>query len=484
MTIDYSEKLRVPPIQDRSSSTVGHTRGSEASVTAVFWVQWVSAVCAMAALLVALSVDKIGDVSSPYRVLGIITLFASYPVYSLLRVYDYRATRVVVVLRLSLAWAAVIAMLTVVGFVTKTSESYSRQVLLLWFIGGWFLQLSVMVALQAIFQRYYEARLTLQNALVLGSGACAQQVADILNRQRLSTVVGLISDTDTEDNSFGNGLYPVVGSLSDLRRLIIEKDIRRLYIALPSDRLGRLEEIYLDLLDTSVDVVWVPDFGNTLLLNHSVGSLNGMPAIYLNESPLTSYPSAALVKSLIDRLAALILLILSSPILIGVALAVKLSSSGPVFFKQDRHGLNGNIFPMWKFRSMRIHSDTDVKQATKGDSRITPVGAFIRKTSIDELPQLFNVLFGHMSLVGPRPHAVQHNNYYSDKIQAYMTRHKVKPGMTGWAQVNGSRGETETIEKMKRRLELDLEYINNWSLWLDLQVLLKTPLALLRDEAY
>jgi putative colanic acid biosynthesis UDP-glucose lipid carrier transferase len=133
---------------------------------------------------------------------------------------------------------------------------------------------------------------------------------------------------------------------------------------------------------------------------------------------------------------------------------------------------------------MRLHDDAEVKQATKGDSRITPVGAFIRKTSIDELPQLFNVLFGDMSLVGPRPHAVQHNDYYAGKIQAYMTRHKVKPGMTGWAQVNGSRGETETLEKMKRRLEYDLEYINTWSIWLDMQILLKTPLALLKDEAY
>jgi putative colanic acid biosynthesis UDP-glucose lipid carrier transferase len=257
-----------------------------------------------------------------------------------------------------------------------------------------------------------------------------------------------------------------------------------LFIALPAKHLDMVDKLYVDLLDTPIDVVWAPDFANILLLNHSVSEIDGLPAIHLSESPLTANPSAAFVKSLIDRFAALCAILVLSPVLIGAAIAVKLSSPGPVLFKQERHGLNGRIFHMWKYRSMRLHDDTEVKQATKGDSRITPVGAFIRKTSIDELPQLFNVLFGDMSLVGPRPHAVQHNDYYTGKIQAYMARHKVKPGMTGWAQVNGSRGETETIEKMKKRLEYDLEYINTWSIWLDVQILLKTPLALLKDEAY
>jgi putative colanic acid biosynthesis UDP-glucose lipid carrier transferase len=155
----------------------------------------------------------------------------------------------------------------------------------------------------------------------------------------------------------------------------------------------------------------------------------------LNESPLTAYPSAALVKSAIDRAAALFLLVISLPIFLLIALAIKASSPGPVFFRQDRHGLNGIIFPMWKFRSMYVHEAADVEQAKKGDKRVSKVGAFIRKTSLDELPQLFNVLLGQMSLVGPRPHAVEHNDYFAEKIQAYMARHKVKPGMTGWAQV-------------------------------------------------
>lgn len=181
---------------------------------------------------------------------------------------------------------------------------------------------------------------------------------------------------------------------------------------------------------------------------------------------------------------AFLAIIALSPILLIIALAVKINSPGPVFFKQDRHGWNGKVIQVWKFRSMRVHDDLEVKQASRNDSRITPIGRFIRRTSIDELPQLFNVLQGHMALVGPRPHAIAHNNYYSDKILAYMARHRIKPGITGLAQISGFRGETDTIDKMQKRVEIDLKYINNWSLWLDLKILLKTPFTLLSKDIY
>jgi putative colanic acid biosynthesis UDP-glucose lipid carrier transferase len=171
-------------------------------------------------------------------------------------------------------------------------------------------------------------------------------------------------------------------------------------------------------------------------------------------------------------------------LLLLFALLIKLTSPGPVIFKQDRHGWNGEVIKVWKFRSMRVHDDREVRQASRNDSRITPVGRFIRRTSIDELPQLFNVLQGHMALVGPRPHAVAHNDYYSGKIRAYMARHRIKPGITGLAQVNGCRGETETLEKMQQRVDIDLRYINNWSLWLDIKILFKTPFTLLSKDIY
>src|SRR5690606_10159618 len=278
--------------------------------------------------------------------------------------------------------------------------------------------------------------------------------------------------------------YLILGGAVQLRTLIQQHGIKKVYIALPAEEMGNIESVYIDLMDIQVDVIWVPDFSTMVLLNHSVSEVAGIPAIHLNESPLTANPSAALLKATLDRTLALLAIVALSPLLLVVAAAVKLSSPGPVLFKQPRHGFNGEVFQMWKFRSMRPHDDTVVKQATRHDPRITPVGRFIRRTSIDELPQLFNVLMGDMSLVGPRPHAVQHNDYYSEKIQAYMNRHRIKPGITGYAQINGLRGETDTLDKMERRVKLDLEYINSWSLWLDIKILLKTPLALFSRNAY
>jgi len=182
----------------------------------------------------------------------------------------------------------------------------------------------------------------------------------------------------------------------------------------------------------------------------------------------------------------IVALILLAPVMIIAAIAVKLTSKGPVFFRQERHGLDGKIIQVLKFRSMKLHEEKEgeVTQAKKHDPRLTKVGAFLRKTSIDELPQLFNVLQGDMSLVGPRPHAKAHNAFYSDKISAYMSRHRIPPGITGLAQINGCRGETETLEKMERRVVYDLEYINNWSIWLDITILFKTVFTLFSKNAY
>ena len=190
-------------------------------------------------------------------------------------------------------------------------------------------------------------------------------------------------------------------------------------------------------------------------------------------------------KRTMDLVIAGSMLIMLAPLMLGLALIIKLTSSGPVFFRQERHGEAGSIFRVWKFRSMYLHAEQgQVTQAQKGDPRVTPIGRFIRRTSLDELPQLFNVLDGTMSLVGPRPHAVAHNLEYAQQIPGYMGRHQVKPGITGFAQVKGFRGETDTLEKMERRVELDLEYIARRSLLADLRILLKTPLALFSDNAY
>ncbi len=210
----------------------------------------------------------------------------------------------------------------------------------------------------------------------------------------------------------------------------------------------------------------------------------GVPLISLSETPLVG--GAALAKSVMDKSIALVALILLSPIMVFTALAVKLTSRGPIIFKQKRHGWDGRLVEVYKFRSMKVHEEQEgkVTQATKGDDRITRVGRFIRRTSIDELPQLINVLEGTMSLVGPRPHAIAHNEYYKGQIRSYMLRHRVKPGLTGLAQVNGYRGETETLDKMQGRVNYDLAYINNWSIWLDIEILFKTVFILFSRNAY
>jgi putative colanic acid biosynthesis UDP-glucose lipid carrier transferase len=233
----------------------------------------------------------------------------------------------------------------------------------------------------------------------------------------------------------------------------------------------------------TVDVVWVPDIFAMRLLNHSVRELNGLPLISLSESPLM-LERHALIKATVDKCIAALALLILSPLMLIVSILVWRSSPGPIIFRQNRNGWDGEVIEVWKFRSMYLHGPDDVRQAKKTDDRITPIGRFLRRTSIDELPQLINVLQGSMSLVGPRPHAIEHNDFYAKKIRAYKVRHRIKPGITGWAQVNGFRGETETLEKMMRRVELDVDYINKWSIWFDLKILIRTPFSLLSHKAY
>jgi putative colanic acid biosynthesis UDP-glucose lipid carrier transferase len=220
------------------------------------------------------------------------------------------------------------------------------------------------------------------------------------------------------------------------------------------------------------------------LVNHSVKELAGLPVLTLSETPLEG--RQLLLKNMEDRTLALLILVFASPIMLLTAIAIKLESAGPVLFTQERTGWDGRVFRIWKFRSMRLHDDDDgvVRQATRDDPRVTRVGRFVRRTSIDELPQLFNVLAGQMSLVGPRPHAIQHNALYAERISAYLARHRIKPGITGLAQVNGYRGETKELHEMEQRLNYDIEYINNWSLMLDLSILVRTAFTLFSKQAY
>jgi putative colanic acid biosynthesis UDP-glucose lipid carrier transferase len=244
----------------------------------------------------------------------------------------------------------------------------------------------------------------------------------------------------------------------------------------------RILDVLNELKDTTASIYFVPDMFVTDLIQGNSGAVCGMPVISVCETPFTG--TNGIIKWVSDKILALVILTLISPILLAIGLAVKLGSPGPVIFKQRRYGLDGEEILVYKFRSMTVCEDGgSIQQAQKNDKRITRLGAFLRKTSLDELPQFFNVLQGRMSIVGPRPHAVAHNELYRSLIKGYMIRHKVKPGITGWAQVNGYRGETETLDKMQSRIDYDLDYLRNWSLKLDLKIIVKTVLVVFKDQA-
>lgn len=447
-----------------------------------FWTQWLAAISGVILLLCTLAVMKTGELASHYRVLAAFTLLCSVPAYSLMRVYHSQHGYLVGISRLLAGWLLLLAGLAVVAFVTKTGELFSREVSIMWALMGFALQVCLYVPLHCAARHYHQQRQSRCASLIIGTGDLAQHLADRLVRHKHEPMLGLVATDDQPQRE--DGLYPIIGNMAHLRSLIASHRIQRLYIALPLTEAEQIESLYIDLLDANVDVIWIPDLRSMMLLNHSMSKIEGFSAIHLNESPMTAYPAGAFSKALLDRSAAVLAVVALAPLLLATALAVKWTSPGPVLFKQKRHGWNGNVINVWKFRSMRQHDSTHVKQASREDPRITRVGAFIRRTSIDELPQLFNVLQGHMSLVGPRPHAIEHNNYYTGKINAYMARHRIKPGITGLAQISGARGETDTIDKMERRVELDLVYINNWSLWLDIKILIKTPFSLLSKDIY
>ncbi|WP_458729689.1 undecaprenyl-phosphate glucose phosphotransferase [Pseudomonas brenneri] len=447
-----------------------------------FWGQWILGMGFVVTLLFIMVYYHTGAIEFYYRVCAILTVLASVPAYSWCGVYAKKDNYLIGLVRLLMGWSMTLSALAIVAFICKADDLFSRQIILIWAISSYIGQALLYVPLHG-FSKYYQRSLQIERkTLIVGTGELAMGLANKLRTLEHFPLVGLVRSETTP--LLMKGAPPVLGPQEELLELIKAHDIRRLYITLPLCDAAKIEAMYVDLLDANVDVVWVPDLNSLTLLNHSVSDVAGLPAIYLNESPLTSQPTAALSKSLLDKSVALMAIALLSPLLVAIGLAVKLTSHGPIIFKQDRHGWNGKVIKVWKFRSMRMHDDLEVKQASRNDSRITPIGRFIRRTSIDELPQLFNVLQGHMALVGPRPHAIAHNDYYSGKILAYMARHRIKPGITGLAQINGCRGETDTIDKMKRRVEIDLKYINNWSLWLDLKILLKTPFTLLSKDIY
>lgn len=451
------------------------------------WIQHILNLGVVSVTLCILAYWRDGEVAMQYRTMLVFALLTMTIVYNLMGVFRQFDRLDGAIRRLSRAWGVVIIILAWMAFLTKTSESYSRQVVVYWIFAayaGQMLFITITYNWYKLYRRKYQQR---KPAIIIGTGAIAQHLAKSIsgNIWLNDTIIGVISFTG-EQVDWKNTNIPLLGNEDDIAQTLKTYNVRRVYVALPLNLTHRVKEIHDRLFNENIDLVWAPDIFEFQLLNHSVREVAGIPLLNLNETPLMA-GGPAFIKLMMDKVLSLILILCLSPILVAIALAVRFTSPGPVIFKQKRDGWDGQKFNVYKFRSMYMHEEKEIiEQAKQNDSRVTPVGAFLRRTSLDELPQLFNALQGTMSLVGPRPHAVSHNTFYSDKVRAYLARHRIKPGITGLAQMNGYRGETRTVEDMRKRVEYDLEYISNWSPLLDLKILFLTPIKLIsnRGNAY
>ncbi|WP_282040885.1 undecaprenyl-phosphate glucose phosphotransferase [Halomonas alimentaria] len=376
----------------------------------------------------------------------------------------WRITRIPTLLaRLCLVWAVVAIMAASLIFFAHAAERFSR----LW-IGG-----TLLISFGISASARIGAQIVLRRARRFGR---ARRTVFLVGPSELLLQVGRgMRNAPAEGYSIA-GVQRVAGEmetaqLEQLARRVVESGAREVWICVPLEMGSIVRSIFYVLRHHTVEVRFIPDFRGMQLLNHRISEVAGHLAVDLSVTPLDGL--ARIVKRLEDLVLGALISLLIIPVCLAIAIAIKVTSPGPVLFKQHRTGANGRRFKVYKFRSMVVHEERNghVTQARKGDPRITRVGAFLRRTSLDELPQFYNVLQGRMSIVGPRPHALAHNEYYKDIVESYMKRHKVKPGITGWAQVNGYRGETDTVEKMEKRVACDLWYIDNWSLWLDLRII-------------
>jgi putative colanic acid biosynthesis UDP-glucose lipid carrier transferase len=420
------------------------------------------------------------DLDTNYLVLLSLTILLFELLAQLFDLYSVWRTRVLwpEIGRLSLVWLSTLAALLMLAFVLKVSAVYSRRLLVLWAVAT----PTVMLASRVGRNRYERARPSRARSLAFfGSGQTARRMAEHLRANPWAGYKVLGVYEDREPGRVTQGGMALLGSSEALLHDARAGRIDEIYITLPMHAQRRIVELVNALSDTTVSVFVVPDGFIFDMMQASWSEVAGYPIISIYDTPF--YGVDGSFKRLEDLLLASAIIVLISPVLLLIALGVKLSSPGPVLFRQRRYGLNGRIVEVWKFRTMTVAEDGEhVVQATRDDARVTRLGAVLRRHSLDELPQFFNVLQGRMSIVGPRPHAVAHNEQYRRMIHGYMVRHKVKPGITGWAQINGWRGETDTIEKMRKRVEFDLYYVRNWSFLFDLRIIALTVIKGFRSK--
>lgn len=385
----------------------------------------------------------------------------------------------------SLALSIVMASLAMTGYLTKTADIFSR----LWLITWFFIAYAGIIIVRIVIVRRIEAWRSKggfrRRVAIVGAGEKGRLLIRHLKSSPEENL-NLVGVFDNEYPSSGTiEELPLRGTVSDLVGNARNLDIDEIVVALPGDAHQKLAYVMKQLHTVPADVTLCPDTIGLTMPILGIEEINGLGLLRIYRRPISGWNRV--LKAMEDRFLAALLLILFLPIILIVSLAIRLDSPGSALFRQRRSGFNNNSFVLYKFRTMHNGSENDpiVPQAQRADPRVTRVGAFLRRTSLDELPQLINVLKGEMSLVGPRPHAIVHNEHYSTLIDQYLGRHRVKPGITGWAQIHGHRGETETVEKMRARVEYDLYYIDHWSLWFDLRILLMTPfVGLVHRNAY
>ena len=426
------------------------------------------------------------QLTTPYFILSGFLFYITFPCSSKLHMPTWQVLR-----NITLTWLFIAGIILSFGAITGYLTLFTTKAILMWLWVTPVIQILAVLILRACAPVILKLQGRQKSAIVVGVNERGVELAHNLHLHLYNntTCIGFFDDRSIE--RFNHSInFPILGKFNEIAEYVKHHHIDVIYLnvislSTPAASQLRITNIIDDLKDTTASIYLLPDLFLSDIIQGRIGSVGNIPVMAVCETPIVGVDS--ITKRLIDLSISIVGLILLSPLLLIIALGVKLGSEGPVIFKQRRYGLDGKEISVYKFRSMANDDrDEEVQQATKQDARITPLGAFLRKTSLDELPQLINVIQGRMSLVGPRPHAVVHNEMYRKLIKGYMIRHKVKPGITGWAQVNGFRGETETLDKMQTRIDYDIDYLRHWSARLDIYIMLKTIWVIIKgqDSAY
>ncbi len=419
-----------------------------------------------------------------YLLLTVLTFFIASQVFDEIDILvpwsSFHLTRLI--RGIVVGWAIVAAILLFLAYATQLTDNFEQQVILTWFAATPLVLLAGTKLARSLVRRAVVRGVIARSAIMVGANDLGRELGSRLRKDLYSgvSVRGYFDDRRSERLA-GLDATEVLGKVKDAPDYVRRNGIDSVYIALPIAAQPRIIDLINELRDSTASVYFVPHLFVFDLIQARVDSINGIPVVAVCETPI--FGVNAIVKRVFDVAMATLILLLIWPFMAAIALGVRAGSPGPALFKQRRYGLGGEEIMVYKFRTMTVQEDGDrIAQARKDDKRVTSFGAFLRRTSLDELPQFFNVIGGSMSIVGPRPHAVAHNEMYRKLIDGYMIRHKVKPGITGWAQVNGFRGETETIDKMQKRIEYDLDYLRNWSVSLDMWIMVKTLITVWKDR--